>query len=243
MHLLYHYFHQKTKDKSEGGLIHIPKDSSVWPENWKTIQYKSVERAEQIPLTRHEPHPADFYDVLKSRASPEEFGETPLSLDQLATILQLAYGEENSDAIARRLVPSGGARYPLEIYVLAWNVSGLTPGVYHYNIVDHALEKYFWQEFKRDDLNQYVAYPWVSTAGALVIMTGVFERSTRKYGSRGYRYVLLEAGHVGQNMSLAAKYVGCNARALAGTHDERLEELLSIDGARESLVYSIALGS
>ena len=73
-------------------------------------------------------------------------------------------------------------------------------------------------------------------------MTAVFSRTQNKYGERGYRYVLLEAGHVGQNLALAAEALGLRCAPLAGTRDETIETLLDIDGVTESLVYTLVFG-
>ncbi|MEI6863963.1 MAG: SagB/ThcOx family dehydrogenase [Candidatus Adlerbacteria bacterium] len=242
MYRLFNYFHKQTKDKTEGGQVYIPDDESLWPKSWKTVLYKQVERAGRVLLKPHTPVEADFYSVVSSRKSPFTFTQKTITLDQLASFLQLSYGENNIGSASRRLVPSGGARYPLELYVLALNIEGLEPGVYHYNIKNHQLEHYFWKVFSPGDISNYVGYPWVATGNALVVMTAVFERSTQKYGSRGYRYMLLEAGHVGQMMCMAARYLGFNTRPLSGTRDEALEELLDIDTTRESLVYAIGIG-
>lgn len=242
MYRLFNYFHKETKDKKEGGLVTIHHDYSLWPESWKTVAYKSIERAGRILLSPHKIRAMDFYEVIRSRKSPQKFTSVPITLEQLADVLQLSYGENNEGSVSRRLVPSGGARYPLELYVLALNVEGLVPGVYHYNIKDHRLEHYFWEDFTQDEIAKYTIYSWVKTAGALIIISSIFGRTTQKYGSRGYRYALLEAGHVGQMICLGARYLGCNARPLTGTNDEGVEKLLGIDGEYESILYSVAVG-
>lgn len=242
MYILYDYFHRKTKDLNEGGLVSIPKSRTEWPESWKTVSYKIFERAKRIILRRHTPHPADFYAIAASRVSPDAFTPGALALEQLSQLLQLSYGENNDGFMARRPVPSGGARYPLEMYALVWDVEGLEPGVYHYNIKENVLEHLFWKDFSKADIVRCTSYPWVETGSALLIMTAQFSRSTQKYGSRGYRYTLLEAGHVGQMIHLNAKYLGFNARALGGTKDDQLEDLLDINGSGESVVYTIGIG-
>ena len=75
-----------------------------------------------------------------------------------------------------------------------------------------------------------------------IIMTAVFDRSQMKYGERGYRYMLIEAGHVGQNFCLTAEALGLKCSALGGTHDEPIERLLDIDGVTESVMYALAIG-
>ncbi|MCX6819962.1 MAG: SagB/ThcOx family dehydrogenase [Candidatus Adlerbacteria bacterium] len=243
MYRLFNYFHKETKDKTEGGLVYIPSDNSLWPKSWTTVVYKQIERAGHIILKPHTPTAADFYTVASSRKSPETFTRGTITLDQLASFLQLSYGENNTGSAARRLVPSGGARYPLELYVLALNIEGLEPGVYHYNIKNHQLEHYFWKDFSPEDISKYTSYSWAGTGNALIVMTAVFNRTTQKYGSRGYRYMLLEAGHVGQMMCMAARYLGFNTRPLSGTRDEDIEKLLDVDTTRESLVYCMGVGT
>ncbi len=75
-----------------------------------------------------------------------------------------------------------------------------------------------------------------------MFMTSLFERNFRKYGERGYRHILLEAGHVGQNIYLTSISVGIPVRAIAGTRDAEIENLLGIDGQTESLVNTIIFG-
>ena len=98
------------------------------------------------------------------------------------------------------------------------------------------------REFSDEDMGQLFTYPWVKDAAIGFVMTAVFWRNRNKYGERGYRYVLHEAGHIGQNVYLVSEALGLKCCALGGTRDENLEKFIDIDGVTESVVYALALG-
>jgi SagB-type dehydrogenase family enzyme len=79
-------------------------------------------------------------------------------------------------------------------------------------------------------------------ASIVIFVTAIFERSTFKYGERGYRFVLLEAGHVAQNVSLAATGLGLGAINIGGYFDRDMDRVLGLDGVRHSTVYLVAIG-
>jgi SagB-type dehydrogenase family enzyme len=184
---------------------------------------------------------ASLTSLLAKRRSTRTFAEEPLALVDLATLLHSGYGVGSDDPDARRTVPSGGALYPLELYVLASRVDGLERGIYHFDPLRHVLE-----ELELRDLDAQVAqlhiYPELAAAAALLAVTGVFGRSRFKYGLRGYRFTLLEAGHALQNVLLAATALGLAAIPVAGVDDRELERLLRIDGVDESVVYCASVG-
>ncbi len=83
----------------------------------------------------------------------------------------------------------------------------------------------------------------IEAAAAVILITAVFQRTTFKYGERGYRFALIEAGHVAQNIDLVASALGLPAANLGGFFDRELEMLLDVDGVEQSLVYAVAIGS
>ena len=193
--------------------------------------------------------PAPLEHVLRSRRSAGRFGTQALGIEQLATLLWAAYGVNEPAPTDGppwpdlRTVPSGGALYPLELYVLAMDVHGLAPGVHHYDPRRHRLD-----ELRRADLGETL--PRMLTApdlgegaAAVVAITGVFWRSRFKYGLRGYRFTLLEAGHVAQNLLLAAAALELAACPCGGFFERRLDPLLEVDGVEESALYLVLLGS
>ena len=118
----------------------------------------------------------------------------------------------------------------------------MPPGIYHYSIADHRLELVrkgaLGEELARAALDQGMC----ARAPAVLIWTAVFERCRWKYGERAYRYVYLDAGHVAQNLSLAAVSLGLGSCQIAATFDDEVNELLGVDGEEESVLYMSVVG-
>lgn len=202
-----------------------------------------------VPLPACAASEARLGEVLRGRRSRRDLSG-PLSFPQLSTLLQQALGptlvyetEPEQITQALRAWPSAGGLYPLDTYVVARRVDGLDPGVYHYNLATVALERlptrgpdellrdgFFWQE-------------WVTTAAAAILLVAAFERTLAKYGERGYRLVLLDAGHAAQNVLLVAEQEQVSACAVAGFCDDALAADLDLDGVDEAVVHAIVLGT
>lgn len=183
-----------------------------------------------------------FSKLVPRRRSQRSETLGPITLDELAAVLGGSYlASEQPDGTPRRPVPSAGALYPLEVYVIPIAVNGLDVGVYHYHPFRHQLHviaPLVWA-----DLRGTVVDPSVlETAAALVVITAVFWRSRFKYGARGLRFALLEAGHLAQNALLVAAALGLAALPLGGFYDRRLDGLVMADGLDESTVHALVLG-
>jgi SagB-type dehydrogenase family enzyme len=183
-----------------------------------------------------------FGAVLEARRSQPPDRSRALSLLHLAGLLGAAYATRTcTDGAVRRPAPSGGGLYPLELYVLALDVADLERCVVHYNPFRHRLEKL--GELDPDDVGRaLVDPPLAEHSAALLVVTAMFWRSRFKYGLRGYRFALLEAGHVVQNAALAAAALGVRALPLGGFYDRRLDALVGADGLDEASVYALLLG-
>lgn len=233
-------FHQSSKRLSG----RIPADSRDWPQEWKTTYYKAYPRLPKIDL-EDGPLQADFFDLIKKRQSRRDFSRTPVTKKELSLLLKYSCGNIKTlaDGQKRRAQPSGGARFPIEVYPIVFR-SGedLKSGLYHYNVKDHKLDVLWDREFSDEDIAQLFTYPWAKDASLALIMTAVFWRTQNKYGERGYRFILVEAGHIGQNIYLVSEALGLKCCALAGTRDENLEKLIDIDGITESVVYALVIG-
>ncbi len=230
-------FHHATKFKrfSKDGL-----DPESWPKEWKKIYYKAYGRLKEICL----PSPAlssntSLIGVLNSRKSCRKFSKKSLSLKNLGSLLFFSAGLRR-EREPYRFYPSAGARYPLETYIIAMNINRLNSGLYHYYTPNHSLEKLI--SFKKF-VNNYFNQEWVNDASALILITSLFERTTSKYGDRGYRHILAETGHLGQNFYLVASALRIGCCAIGGYLDDRLNQLLDIDGITESVVYVLAVGT
>lgn len=199
-----------------------------------------------LPDPTELPEPLD--GALRARLSCRAFVDEPVTLPQLATLLWSGYGVHGPvDAgpleLQARTVPSGGGLYPLELHVLARSVDGLDPGVHHYVPTHHGLEAV------RDGLVPsrlttylFMGQPYAAEAAAVIVLAGVPGRSLWKYGDRGYRYLLMEAGHVAQNINLAAIQLGLGSCNLGGFFDDELAGLLRLDVEEEFPVYAVAVG-
>ena len=194
-------------------------------------------RARPLPSPRRTP--CSLWAALDRRASERDFPGTTLDPARLATLLDAGYGRRRN---GRRTVPSGGALYPLEVLVAARSVTGLPPGLHRYDPHRHALEEHAlgdpWPELERA-----CPLPGLLTGGACALLVlAVFGRTRFKYGVRGYRFALLEAGHVAQNIVLAAAALGVPALPWGGYYDAQVDALVDVDGVEESVVYGVVVG-
>ena len=176
-------------------------------------------------------------DALAQRRSLAAAEPAVLPLGYLAALLAAAYRSISG----RRPVPSGGALYPLELYVVALAVESLDAASYHYDPFRHRLERI--GPGARADVGAALVDPALAeNAAALIVVTAMFWRTRFKYGLRGYRFALLEAGHAVQNTVLAATALRVPALPLGGFYDRRADDLVGADGLDEATVYALLLG-
>lgn len=201
-----------------------------------------------LPLPAPRLPPLPLGEAILARSSDRSFSPAGLALAELATLLHAAYGVTHRSRLPDgrrgqplRSVPSGGALYPLELYVLARHVLDADDGLYHYDPLRHVLERL--PVRAPYGAAELTAYPeLLEPAAAVVLVTAMFWRTRFKYALRGYRFALLEAGHLGQNLLLAAAALGLAAVPVGGVYDVRIERLLGVDGVDESLVYVLSIG-
>lgn len=176
-------------------------------------------------------------EALKNRRSIREYKSTPLTLKELSQILWAADGKTSD--WGGRTAPSAGATYPLEIYVVIGNVEGIKPGLYHYKIDTHSItlvkEGDIRLELSRAALNQSS----VKNAPLIVVISGIFERTTTRYGKRGERYVFMEVGHCGQNIHLQAEALGLGSVMIGAFDNEKVKNVL---GIKEDIFYLCPVG-
>lgn len=185
--------------------------------------------------------------VLRQRFCCRRFLDRPLSLDTLATIVHWAYGTvggvELGGEMLERPVPSGGGLYPLELYLICQNIEGLALGVHHYLPHLHALDEVYGDRLPKLLTSElFLGQPYLKEAAGIVVVTATVERSLWKYEDRGYRYILLEAGHVAQNVNLVSTALGLGSLNLGGFFDDDLSGLLRLEPDAEVALYAIAVG-
>ncbi len=186
---------------------------------------------------------AQLRDVLVRRRSPDGFqAGDALSLTEVSTLLSGAYGvTDRLGTQTFRTSPSAGALFPLELYCVPSQVSDLPSGLYHYDPHGHVLASLAERniaEFAVASLQPQA----IEGCAILFIIAAVFWRSRFKYGQRGLRFTLMEAGHVAQNLVLVADALGLAARPVGGFHDDDVSGLLDLDAVNEAPLYLVAVG-
>ena len=169
-------------------------------------------------------------EAITRRRSVRDFTPEPLSQSQLSQILWSAQGISNTSS-GYRTVPSAGATYPLEIFVVCGTncVEGIGDGIYHYNIDSHSLTLHYRGDVRLDLARVALNQEFIYEAPVDIIICALYERTTLHYGSRGERYVPIEVGHAGQNIYLQATALGLGTVAIGAFHDEEVREVLRLD--------------
>jgi SagB-type dehydrogenase family enzyme len=199
-------------------------------------------------LAPRRPLPMPTSEAMEGRRSapPTALGRG-VSYPDASDVLHYAYCERDARPRPSRFVPSGGALYPLDLYLVARLVEGLPSGVYQLDPLRRTLVSPFGRTgAERLERFQRAApslmAPIAANASATILVTASFERARYKYGLRGYRLSLLEAGHVVQNAALAASALGLSALGWVGFVDHELDDLLDLDGVTQSTLYAFSFG-
>lgn len=209
---------------------------------------KRYPKARQVSLPPPE-RDGEFPQVLLTRRTWRQFSRRPIELQKLATLLGLSFGVQSwlnvrgIGRVALKTSPSGGARHPIEAYLLALRVKGLPRGLYHYAAGTHRLELLRRGATSAQAVQHLNGQWWFGGAAAVVLMTAVFARTQWKYPApRAYRVILIDAGHVCQTFCLVATWLGLAPFCTMALADSRVERDLGVDGVRESVVYAAGVG-
>jgi SagB-type dehydrogenase family enzyme len=238
-------FHEKTNNDTPVGSASL--DSKYWPREWKEIYYKEYSRSPKIILAKDKQDLESLEAALEKRHSFRDFERhKKITFEDLSTLLYLSCGEKakktDDPTKARRRYPSGGARYPLEVYLGVQRVENIEAGIYHYNVKEHALETLVAEPEYLESLKESLHSPWAREAAVFFIITALWNRTFVKYGDFGYRLILLEAGHMTQNLSLVAASLDIGCCNIAGFHNRRIDEILDIPTQEEESLYMSLLG-
>ncbi len=192
-----------------------------------------------------------LFDILRSRRTRRgTFSRKAVAVKQWGWLLEASCGVtgrvEHPDfsdvAQDLRAWPSGGAMYPIETYLFALQAGELERGLYHYQVESHALAHL--GPSPKDERLHRIVYAdglWENAAG-LIVLTALFERTQKKYGERGYRFVFLDAGHLAQNILLACEDLRLAAIPLGGFDDDGLAEAMRVEPLAEMPIYAILIG-
>lgn len=206
--------------------------------------FKEYPDAPKIELPRSwELAEARITPLLQNRRSLRKYMMEPIKLEELAFMLWASQGiTAKSDSHSFRTAPSGGALYPVETYLSANLVEDLDPGLYHFDPRNFCLD----QISKGDSATEVAAccldQKFMASSAVTFIWSAVLRRTLSKYGNRGMRYVLLDAGHICQNLLVAAESTGSGACPVAAFYDNEMNSLLGLDAAEETVIYTAAVG-
>lgn len=205
--------------------------------------YPIVDLPESLP-----PLTIPLGEAILKRSSAKQMRPRPIRLESVATLLHCAYGvtrDQRALGFPRsfRTVPSAGALYPLELYLHCGHSEAFPSGLYHYDPTKNHLRLLQNGDQSKAIAPMLVQQSMAYDASIIVFITAVFERCTFKYGDRGYRFALLEAGHVAQNLNLAAIGLGLGSINLGGFHDRQIDSFLDLDGLTQSTLYIVAVGN
>jgi len=193
----------------------------------------------KLPEPKHN-SATSIEQALLNRRSVREYKNTPISLAELSQLLWAAQGV--SDAKSNyRTTPSAGGLYPLETYVAIINVLDVEPGVYKYIPYKHELQKIKDGKVNRELATSALDQKWVRDGAVIIAITGVYERTTQKYGDRGVRYVHMEAGHAAQNIYLQVVSLNLGTVVVGAFDDAEIQKILGI-AENEWPLYLIPIG-
>lgn len=190
-------------------------------------------------------YPMDLRRAIDQRCTLRRYQDQALSQEELSFLVWTTQGVKSvtNRPVTLRTVPSAGARHAFETYLVINRVEGIKPGLYRYISLEHALLPI--------DMNEEIAEKvaeaclqqnQVTKSAVTFIWVAVTERMYWRYGERGYRYLHLDAGHVCQNLYLAAEAIQSGVCAMAAFDDDQLNAVLHLDGQEMWVIYCAALG-
>jgi len=232
-------YHQETKYRRfstpGGGLdwAHQPSPHKAFPHPLKRLPIQAPAQQGGSAL----------WETIARRRSIREFSPHSIAFSDLSQLIWATQGiTSKAWGYDFRACPSAGALYPIETYIVANRVDGISPGIHHYQVKEAELilikEGNFGPDLSRAGLGQEM----LEEAAAVFIWTAVVERSKWKYRERAYRYIYMDAGHIGQNLYLAATAMNLGCCTVGAFFDEEVDRLIGIDGKEEMSVYLGAVG-
>ena len=230
------YIYERESDQSLG----LTRPEAVKVRAGELVALPAIGRIELPEITLHK--------AIEQRRSLRKYSANPLNMEELSFLLWASswardFRSNERMEITLRNVPSAGARHPLETYLDIRRVQGIKPGLYYYHPIKHCLVLIDATEEKATKIYEgCMRQDMLQTAAVNIILTAVPYRTAWRYGQRGYRYLYLDAGHVGQNIHLAAEAIDSGACMIGAYLDEAMNEALGVDGAEEFVIYVASVG-
>lgn len=190
--------------------------------------------------------PYDLRKAIEERRSQRRYSEDALSLEELSYLLWLTQGVKSMDEkrhVTWRTVPSAGCRHPFETYLSINRVTGLEPGLYRYLALEHKLVALRLDDKVNEEITEAsLKQRQVATSAVIFLWAAVPERTVWRYSERSYRYLYLDAGHVCQNLYLAAESINCGVCAIDAFDDDAADAVLGLTPPEMFVIYIASLG-
>jgi len=183
-------------------------------------------------------------DTMEMRRTVRDYSNEPLMKWELSLMLHYTQGvSDTGGAPHLRNAPSAGALHPFESYIVVNRVEGIEPGIYRYLPLDHALVRETCHVGGGEAIAAACRRPELVQRSAVAFLwIAVPDRILWKFGSRGWRYLFIEAGHVCQNLYLIATALGCGTCAIGSYRDDEVNCALGIDGKEQFCIYMATVG-
>jgi SagB-type dehydrogenase family enzyme len=234
----------KSQEWGSFGALGTPQQRGVPPPPITKPAPPDAPRFDLIPPAQLTSGRMPLLDAINKRRSRRVFTGASLTLEELSFLLWSCQGVEKvaNEIRAFRTVPSAGCRHPFETYVLVNRVEGLQPGLYRYLPIENQLCL-----VRADDdvaMEAHVASEeqYVLESAATFIWTVIPYRTEWRYLHHSHRVILMDVGHVCQNLYLAAESIGCGACALAAYDQSKMDAALGVDGEEEFAIYLAPVG-
>ena len=194
---------------------------------------EAMMRLPQPDVTGH----VSLEKTIKSRRTIRSFASNRITLKDFSQLLWAAQGVIEPGGF-RRSVPSGGALYPIDVYAVVGEdgVEGIESGVYRYEPRTHEITLVKGGDSRQELAKAALGQMWMAAAPVTLIVTAEYQRSSSKYGERGVRYSLIEAGHVGQNIFLQSEALGLGAGIVGAFNDREVTWVAKLGQGHEPLL-------
>jgi len=239
-------FIEKTRAYSEREYTEGSDQRKGLPRPSLEIEYSLTQNVIDLPI------PTDINvdniflrDAIEKRRSIREYSNQQMTLEEVSWLLWCSQGVKNVTGCTTslRTVPSGGSCHPFETFLLVNRIKGLKPGLYRFLAIKHKLIEINLEDGLAEKVTKAIrGIKFVATSAVTFIWIADAYRKTWRYGERGYRSILLDAGHICQNLYLSAEAIKCGVCAIGAFNDDDINNLLGINGVDKFVTYIATVG-
>lgn len=210
---------------------------------------KPAMRNQSIPLTKNFSDvmkETNYFTLLQERKSQRSYKDDSMTMDQLSFLLWTTQGIKEirgNNSATIRPVPSAGARHAFETYLAIFKVEGLEKGIYHYLPIEHSIEFIgMIDDFEKTVSDSLCEQKWASASAVTFFYSAIPYRSEWRYCTDAHKLMLIDVGHVVQNLYLSCQAIGCGTCAIAAFDQQKADKMLQLDGEDEFVIYAAPVG-